>query len=78
MLAFLCCSLLLARLSWSAPGELKAEPTWLAGAVDRSSPGTGLVGDKLCSLSTDLWRTRSGNNSSKSLESKRLGLSVEP
>ena len=33
-----------------AMGDPAAEPAWLAGAVGKSSPGTGLVGDKLCSL----------------------------
>ena len=45
MLTFLCC-----RSLTGAAMTTSGEPTWLAGAVGRSSPGTGLVGDKLCSL----------------------------
>lgn len=44
MLAFFCCSL---GLLLADDGELIADPTWLAGAVGKSSPGTGLVGDTL-------------------------------
>lgn len=48
ILIFFCCSLKAVLLA--PEGEFTADPTWLAGAVGKSSPGTGLVGEILCSL----------------------------
>lgn len=50
ILAFFCTGSLPVLPSPSDGDMADGDATWLAGAVDRSSPGTGLVGDKLCCL----------------------------